>query len=109
MLHNVYSNGGSATPQEYQVPPEIPPEVSPQTSEKSRLRLAGTAHKRGWPEQARAFRAVLKMIHSRSPLGVRGGSEKVALEVIEHVHLLDGRSLHLLRFIFAELVKFSTR
>jgi hypothetical protein len=49
------------------------------------------------------------MIHSRSPLGVRGGSEKVALEVIEHVHLLDGRSLHLLRFIFAELVKFSAR
>jgi hypothetical protein len=84
-------------------------EFTSQPAPKPRLRLAGTVHKKGWAEQARAFRAVLKMIHSRSPLGVRGGSEHVAMEVIEHIDKLDARSLHLLRFVFAELHKLSNR
>ena len=96
------ANGGHAV--KWQIPPE-----AQQISEKPRLRLAGTVHKKGWAEQARAFRALLRLIHSRSPSGVRGGSERVGIEVIEHIDKLDARSLHLLRFVFAELVKFSTR
>jgi hypothetical protein len=71
--------------------------------------LQGTARKRGWAEQARALRAFLVVLHSRCPAGVRGGSERVALELIEHIEQLDARSLHLLRFVFSELVRRSAR
>jgi hypothetical protein len=89
--------------QEYQVPPQ----VSPQLSKKSRPRLAGTAHKPGWPEQVRALRGLLKVLHARSPWGVPGGSERVSLEVIELIDRLDPHSLHVLRVCFSELFKLS--
>ena len=97
---DVHVTNGSGT-----VKPQAPPRVSPPP----RPHLGGTVHKRGWPEQARAFRAFLKLIHARCPAGVPGGSEQLALEIIEHVGELDARSLHLLRFAFAELVKLSSR
>jgi hypothetical protein len=81
-----------------------------QPTPKSRLRLGGTLHVEGWAAQARAYRALLGAIYPRTPsCAPKGGSEKVALEIIEHIHLLDNRALNLLRFNFAELVKTSRR
>jgi hypothetical protein len=77
-----------------------------QIPKKPNLRLAGTAHRPGWPVLVRAFRAQLKALRPRSPVDVRG-HERAALEVIEYIDHLDPKSLHLFRVAFAELIKLS--
>jgi hypothetical protein len=96
MLEDVYNGGPAAVnPQRLQI---LPP----------RPRLAGRAHTEGWNEQARALRAHLKAVHQQCPLRPpKGGSERVGLEIIEHLGRLDAQSLCLLRFAFSELFKLS--
>jgi hypothetical protein len=75
-----------------------------------RPRLAGPAFVEDWPKEARALRAHLKATHARCPSRPpKGGSERVGLEIIEHIGRLDAQSLYLLRFTFAECVKLSVR
>jgi hypothetical protein len=94
----LYNDGGHAD--KWQNPQELFP--------KPRPRLAGPAHVEGWPKEARALRALLKATHARCPsYRPKGGSERVGLEVIEHISKLDAQSLYLLRFAFAELFKLS--
>jgi hypothetical protein len=51
---------------------------------------------------------VLKAAHARCPARPpKGGSERVGLEIIEHLGRLDAQALYLLRFTFSELVKLS--
>jgi hypothetical protein len=70
--------------------------------------LAGPAFVEDWPKEARALRAHLKATHARCPSRPpKGGSERVGLEMIEHIGRLDAQSLYLLRFTFAECVKLS--
>jgi hypothetical protein len=98
-MQTVYIDGGRAGKRQLRKPPPRKPH----------LRLGGTAHRPGWPEQVRALRAQLKVLYPQSPAGVRGGHERVALEIIEHIERLDPRALHAFRLVFAEFVKLSDR
>jgi hypothetical protein len=92
----LYTNGGRAAKR--------------QSSEKAHSRpcLVGTARKPGWPEQARAFRAHLRALHSQAPAD-KSGSEHAGLEMIDNVDLLDAKARYLQRFALAELIKLTRR
>jgi hypothetical protein len=98
---SLYQNGG------HTVKWRPTPEVSPKPASKPRRpKLVGTVHAKGWTNEARAYRAQLKALYPRIPSRVpKGGSEAVALEIIDNLHLLNARGLYFVRFHFAETVK----
>jgi hypothetical protein len=67
----------------------------------------GTAHRNGWTQQVRLYRVLLAAAHAQCPRGVRGDRESVAGEVIDFIHELDPKAIHLLRLTFAMLWKLS--
>jgi hypothetical protein len=86
------------------------PDITPAMRRPRRPRLAGHAHVEDWVGESRAIRTLFRVVHPRCPSHPpKGGSEKVALEIIENIHLLDNQALNLLRFGFAVLVKLSPR
>ena len=87
------------------------PDVTPTVMRRPRRpRLAGHAFVEDWVRESRAIRTLFRAVHPRCPSHPpKGGSEKVALEIIENIHLLDNQALNLLRFGFAVLVRLSPR
>jgi hypothetical protein len=79
-----------------------------ETPAAKRPRLAGTAHRPGWPKQVHALRALFKALHETAPVD-KGGSERASLEAIDNVDRLDPKARHLYRLALAELLKLSRR
>jgi hypothetical protein len=78
------------------------------TGPRPRRRLTGTAH-RGphWINGARILRLALQGLREHAGWRRTATVDQIGTDIIDRIHELDDRSLHVLQFVFAVLVRAS--